>query len=126
MDGGALCPSARCEDGAILLGVVAGDGRVAYLTPEVRIDQDFVERARQGRSPDKRFRFAQPCAEGACGHWTGEQCGLIGHVLTNQPEPADGSLPHCSIRRRCRWFAERGRDACAVCPRVIRNVSRSA
>jgi hypothetical protein len=120
---GALCPSARCEDGAILLGIVAGDGRVAYLTPEVRIDQDFVERARQGRSPEKRFRFAQPCAEGACGHWTGSRCGLVENVVAEQPAAAEPTLPRCSIRRKCRWFAQRGREACSACPLVIQGVT---
>ena len=118
-DPGALCPSARCEDGAILLGVVASDGRVAYLTPEVRIDPDFVARAALGRAPERRFRFAQPCATADCGHWTGSRCGLVEHAMAETPATVPTALPRCSIRRECRWFAEQGRRACQVCPRVI-------
>ena len=33
-----------------------------------------------------------------------------------------GRLPHCAIRRDCRWFAQRGADACAVCPRVVADI----
>ena len=35
------CPSAPCEPGATLLGLVGEDGRVGYLTPAIRIDRDF-------------------------------------------------------------------------------------
>ena len=33
-----------------------------------------------------------------------------------------GRLPRCAIRRTCRWFAQRGADACAVCPRVVADI----
>ena len=118
-----LCPSAKCEPDAILLGIVASDGRVAYLRPEQRIDADFVEAAQTARDPEKRFRFAQPCVEGRCAHWTGSRCGVIqnvvesneGHVALGESRP----LPRCSIRSRCRWFAEEGARACMACPLVI-------
>ena len=119
-----LCPSARCEPGAILLGVVGGDGLVGFITPELVVDEDFVEEAHKGRVPEKRFRFSQPCATTACEHWTGSRCGVIDGVMEEVSErriplPAEGSLPKCSIRPRCRWFAQLGRDACTVCPLVI-------
>jgi hypothetical protein len=118
-----LCPSARCEPDSILLGVVMSDGRVGYLRPEQRIDADFVAAAHGGRAPEKRFRFAQPCVEGRCSHWTGSRCGVIQNVL----ESVEGRvaacesrpLPRCTIRPRCRWFAEHGTRACAVCPLVV-------
>lgn len=116
-----LCPSADCAEGAILLGVVASDGRVAYLTPELRIDQDFVETASAGRRPDARFRFAAPCAQGLCGHWTGNRCGLVEEVVSSESAPRGAVLPRCSIRPRCRWFAEQGSEACRRCSLVIRS-----
>jgi hypothetical protein len=118
-----MCPSGRCEPGSILLGVVAADGRVGYLRPEVQIDAEFVATARSGRAPEKRFRFAQPCVEGQCAQWTGSQCGIIQSVLESDEGRAvldePRSLPRCSIRPRCRWFGEHGARACAVCPLVI-------
>ncbi|KAB2854116.1 MAG: hypothetical protein F9K43_30195, partial [Bauldia sp.] len=60
-DAGRTCPSAACEPGAILLGLVDAGDRVGYLSPPLRIDEEFVSRARRGRSPEKRFRFAAPC-----------------------------------------------------------------
>ena len=121
--GARLCPSARCEPDAILLGVVTSDGHVGYLRPEVRIDADFVAAAGAGRDPERRFRFAQPCVEGRCAHWTGSRCGVIQEVLDSgavatvarEPRP----MPRCSIRPRCRWFAEQGKPACMVCPVVV-------
>ena len=125
----SLCPSARGEEGAILLGLVAADGRVAYLRPELPIDAQFVREARRGRAPEKRFRFAAPCVEGGCAQWTGERCGLIDRVLTSRDGLAAAAeqppLPRCAIRARCRWFGQEGRTACAVCPLVVHDVSRS-
>ena len=122
-----LCPSARCEPGATLLGIVGADGRVGYLTPPMTIDEAFVARARGGDArPESRFRFAQPCVEGGCHHWTGHACGLIGRVRRALDE-ADAATwaatptapPRCSIRHACRWFAQDGLAACTVCPLVI-------
>jgi hypothetical protein len=117
------CPSARCEEGAVLVGIVSPDGMVAYITPQVRVDQPFVERARQGRTPEARFRFAQPCIESGCGHWVADRCDVIEQAVQSPKlsRPADGSqpLPRCSIRASCRWFAQRGSEACAVCSLVV-------
>jgi hypothetical protein len=142
MDSERLCPSARCEDGALLLGIVAADGVIGYLTPPLMIDHVFVQRAQRGRSPERRFRFAQPCITQGCAQWTGDRCGLIDRALQvaaqqrimadAQPAtrsaqstsdmlntPRDSYIPRCGIRARCRWFAQDGLDACGVCPLVI-------
>ena len=125
------CPSARCEPGATLLGVVQADGTVGYITPGLTIDDDFVATARQGRAPEKRFRFAGACVESGCKQWTGTRCGVIDRVLEADLEPAEpvagrSSLPHCSIRSACRWFAQSGADACRVCPLVITDTTTGA
>jgi hypothetical protein len=117
------CPSAPCEPGATLLGVVDSSDTVGYLTPPIVIDEEFVSRARQGRSPEKRFRFAAPCVEAGCQQWTGSRCGVIDTVLENAAEldaerMRDSPAP-CAIRPSCRWFAQSGPSACAVCPLVI-------
>jgi hypothetical protein len=118
-----LCPSGRCVDGAILLGVVDADGVVGYITPQLVVDQDFVERAHAGRAPQQRFRFSEPCQQSACLQWAGGRCTLIDRALAVERSPgvdeAQASLPKCSIRARCRWFAQRGREACKICPLVI-------
>jgi hypothetical protein len=28
-------------------------------------------------------------------------------------------LPACAIRHSCRWYAQRGAAACAVCPQIV-------
>jgi hypothetical protein len=119
------CPSAPCEPGATLLGLVGEDGRIGYLTPALRIDEEFVARVERGRSPRKRFRFAGPCLEGECRQWTGSRCGVVDTVfdavekLAPQPAREEGVLPRCAIRSSCRWFAQEGAAACAACPFVI-------
>lgn len=121
----ATCPSGRCREGAVLVGIVGPDGRLGYVTPALPIDAEFVARTRTGRTPESRFRFGEPCAEGRCGHWGGDRCGLITELLDSPRGAAEGSaarvmpLPRCGIRASCRWFRERGPDACAICPLVV-------
>lgn len=114
----ALCPSSRCEKGNILLGVVQGDGTVGFLSERMTLDDDFVEIARQGRSPEKRFRFASSCVQCGCRQWKDGRCGVIDTVLDSVPAGAE-RLPQCSIRAQCRWFQQEGEEACGVCPLVI-------
>jgi hypothetical protein len=121
-----LCPSARCEEGSIFLGIVLGDGRMVYASDRIILDQEFVQIAHEGRPPEKRFRFASPCVKGTCRQWTGSSCGVIETVIEKLASfPSCGELPTCSIRSRCRWFRQRGAAACAVCPEVITDLEES-
>lgn len=121
-----LCPSAPCEEGATLLGIVGAGGVIGYITPRTTVDSAFVQEVRRGRQPEKRFRFAQPCWEGRCAQWTGSRCGLIERAVQS-PHTASAAgegagLPACAIRRRCRWFAQAGAQACHRCPSVVTDV----
>jgi hypothetical protein len=107
----------------VLLGVVGSNGLVGYVRPRLEIDASFVEEAKKGRPPEKRFRFAGPCVEGRCAQWTGSRCGVIDMAVEEQEAgrvpTVEGDLPKCSIRGRCRWFAQMGARACHVCPLVV-------
>ena len=118
-----LCPSAPGEPGALLLGLVGRDGRIGYLRPALEIDEDFVAKALAGRAPEKRFRFAQPCRESGCRHWSEGRCGVADAAARSDED--DGSLPACAIRPRCRWFAQAGASACRSCPTVVTDVTSS-
>jgi hypothetical protein len=116
-----LCPSSPIHEGAILVGIVMRDGRVAFASDRIVVDAEFVRIAREGDSPEARFRFGSACAKTGCAQWSGERCGVIDRVMdeaaagTGEPQ----QLPECSIRPQCRWFHQRGAAACAVCPEVI-------
>jgi hypothetical protein len=112
------CPSAPCAPGATLLGIVNADGTVGYLSTPMQIDADFVAQAKQGRAPERRFRFASTCVQSGCKQWTGSSCGVIERVLDQAPPPV-AALPHCAIRSTCRWFSQSGAAACGVCPLVV-------
>lgn len=119
-----LCPSWRCEPGASVIGIVLADGSVAFSKESIVIDAAFVDAARQGRSPEKRFRFSSTCKRAACVQWGNDRCGLIDRVLTEENHPSAGpadsfELPDCSIRPRCRWYSQSGSSACAACPEII-------
>ena len=121
-----LCPSGRALPGSVLLGVVGADGRVGYVRPELVVDQEFIDRAEAAGALEERFRFAEPCVEHHCGHWSGGCCQLVGQV-ERAVEPREqtrvtlATLPRCAIRSRCRWFEQRGAEACRVCPLVLRS-----
>jgi hypothetical protein len=128
-----LCPSSRCRDGAILLGIVLNDGRVAFAKDRVVVDEGFVKNATAegSRAPESRFRFSTPCAKGGCHQWTGSRCGVIDSVLEevhaqNYSHKGDAPLPECSIRGNCRWFDQSGADACAVCDIVVTETRTSS
>jgi len=116
-----LCPSAHCEEGALLVGVIGAEGKIAYINPALPVDKSFRERAFTGRTPEHRFRFAATCQESGCMHWTGTRCGVIDQAIeaaeaTKNRECVSKPLPKCGIRMQCRWFAQRGSYACGTCP----------
>lgn len=122
-----LCPSARCGEGALLVGIIGAEGKIGYISPSFPVDKKFIEQTRTGRAPEQRFRFAALCQESGCVHWTGTRCGVIDQARaaaerTQTGRDSSESLPRCGIRRQCRWFAQDGSDACSVCPFVFNYV----
>ena len=97
------------------------DGKLIYREALTRVDKEFVGIAGQGRAPEKRFRFAHKCVERGCKQWAEGKCGIIDAVLAHhtRPESKPDQLPQCAIRPACRWFAQRGAAACAICPEII-------
>lgn len=119
-----LCPSWECEAGASLIGIVLADGSVAFSKERIVINEAFVKVARQGRSPEKRFRFSSTCKRAACIQWTEGKCGIVDRILEEHPDvvsaPAENFvLPECPIRPQCRWHLQSGDAACRACPEVI-------
>jgi hypothetical protein len=105
------------------LGVVH-DSAVRFVSPPLVVDEDFAARA--GLSTARqRFRFAEPCQEGACEQWLNGRCSVIDEVIAESDATPDAtpdagkSLPSCPIRRTCRWFAQSGPAACHSCRLVI-------
>jgi hypothetical protein len=101
---------------------MTAEGRVAYVHPPTPVDAEFVSREISRGHPERRFRFAGACVEGACPQWTGCGCAiadLAAEATGVDRPPSPGRLPRCSIRRSCRWFFQRGAAACAVCPLIV-------
>lgn len=115
-----MCPSARCQNGAVLLGLVGSDGTVSFISEKIVINDEFVQIAREGRTPEKRFRFAGRCVESACKQWAEHECGVIDEVFKSLDVSGESvDIPNCSIRPQCRWYQQSGLSACSVCPFVI-------
>src|ERR1700679_4280959 len=95
-----LCPSASGKSGARLLGVVLGNGLVDLLPAPLEIDDEFLAIAREGRRPEKRFRFTAPCLASGCQQWQRGRCGVIdrcaSEIAPSGNLPSD--IPNCAIR----------------------------
>jgi hypothetical protein len=120
------CPSAPAVAGNSLLGIVDEQGLVRHVKTPMVISHSFIEAAAEGSLLEQRFRFTGPCVKGACRQWTGNACGVIDHVMVELAKlaptghhNATTTLPACTIRARCRWYSERGGDACHACIYVV-------
>jgi hypothetical protein len=116
-----LCPSAPAEVNAILVGVVQPDGSVAFIKDRIEVTREFLDIADKGRPLENRFRFSSTCLESACKQWANGGCSVPERLAYMMPrsDASDAPLPSCSIRSQCRWFDQRGADACRICPMVI-------
>ena len=115
-----LCPSAQPGmDRAMVLGVVQQDGPrpvVEYLNARVPATPEILALAAPLK-PTEVFRLAATCAEHKCPHFDGADCRLATRVVKMLPPVVD-SLPPCTIRKECRWFAQEGAAACMRCPEI--------
>jgi hypothetical protein len=116
------CPSAPAEPGAGLLGVLGPDGKIHNLRTLMPVDEDFLAAVRLRGAPEERMRFSNRCQTSGCSQWTGTRCGVIDRAMKEMEvpgaPPAD-SLPPCSIRGSCRWFAQNGPKACHTCAFIV-------
>lgn len=120
-----MCPSHRCKPGSQLLGVRQDDGTIAILPQALPVDEAFVAKVSQHEiPPEQRFRFTNKCIEGSCQQWNGKGCGVVERMVQflDQVEVVD-ELPVCSIRPKCRWFSQRGKNACDMCPYVLTEIT---
>lgn len=114
------CPSSRPEmSGSAVFGVVLGSveqPRVAYLDQLQPVTGDLLALAGPV-APTEVFRFAAPCAGGACQHFDGTDCRLASRIVEGLPAAVD-QLPKCAIRDSCRWWLQEGAEACFRCPLI--------
>jgi hypothetical protein len=117
----SLCPSARPNLGnSVVFGIVSGTvdiPRVAYLKQTQAVTEELIAKVHPV-TPAEVFRAASPCETNACQHFDGANCRLATRV-TEQLLAVVELLPHCAIRRDCRWWQQEGSTACLRCPQVI-------
>jgi hypothetical protein len=116
-----LCPSARSSDAdGTVFGVITGSvdaPEVHYLRRSLPLVE--VRHLAAPVEPGEVFRTAAPCATSGCVHFRDARCGLVDRLVDGIPEgPAQGLRP-CAVRRDCRWWHQRGPDACARCAHVV-------
>lgn len=113
-----LCPSAPpFFDSAVAIGVsqgTEGERRVAYLRNPIPADE--LIRTLDSHEQIGRFRFAAEC-QSRCLHFNEQRCALVDQIVKILPAEVT-PLPECGIRPSCRWFEQRGREACFRCPQI--------
>ncbi len=121
-----LCPSAPCKEGALLVGIVLPNRTIAYIDRKLPLDAaqarnlEATSRQAERGGAESRYRFSSPCVQRGCQHWGGGKCGVIEEVLSSDIDTASiPNLPACSIRSQCRWYLQRGGEACAACQYVV-------
>jgi hypothetical protein len=118
---GLSCPSAQPNmQDARIFGVIGGSAeepRIAYLKESAVVDPSALEQLGP-LEPTQVFRFAARCEESRCVHFNGSRCTLAERIVAKLAPVVD-TLPPCLIRPTCRWYAERGAEACLRCPQVV-------
>ena len=104
---------------AQVLGVVEPGG-VAYVAGHVPVTEEVLATAGPV-PPTLVYRFAAPCVEGRCTHFSGGACQLARRVA-RMMEPVVDALPACAIRPTCRWHGQEGAAACHRCPDVTTRI----
>jgi len=124
------CPSAQPDmlEARVIgvLGGTAAEPRIAYLAQEAVIAAAEIPPT-PGVDPVEAFRLAARCEDHRCAQHVagaeGGRCGLGARIVA-QLDPVVASLPSCTIRATCRWYAEQGREACLRCPQVVTLIPR--
>ena len=120
----SLCPSAQPEmENSVVFGVVGGTvdlPQIAYLDMAQPVTDELLALSNPV-NPTEVFRFAAPCAEGACRHFDGVKCRLVARAVQVLPVVVN-RLPPCAIRPNCRWWQQEGKAACMRCPAITTEI----
>jgi hypothetical protein len=124
---GPLCPSSSpSAESARVFAVVGGTPeapRASYLAKNTEVPAHLLQTP-EGIAPTRIFRFAGKCIEGGCGQFANGACQL-GKTVNRMLDAVADSIPACTIRAECRWFAENGPSICLKCPQVVTTVRSS-
>ena len=122
-----LYPSARAEEGALLLGVIGSGQSVSMLPEPEPITGELAEAIAAVDTPERQFRFANRCVKSGCNQWHEGRCGVIDLVMSfNQHLKEPATLPACGIRTQCRWHKQTGSKACLVCPFIVTDSTQTS
>lgn len=120
-----FCPSAmpQMPNSIVLATVDQSSGaphepHVTYLGRALPVTGDVLEQAGRDGQPTDKLRFAAPCAQSRCHHWSGSHCRVAEEVVRSFPE-VDQEPPACRLRPVCRWWEQEGVAACTRCSQVV-------
>jgi hypothetical protein len=113
-----LCPSARCTEGALLIGIRDTNGKVVFLGNPLTIEKSLADDLRHGRPPEIRFRFAQYCVQNRCQNREHNGCQVAARVISEDAVRLNAECGGIANGSR-----KMGSQACQVCSSIIRGVA---
>ncbi|WP_323120841.1 hypothetical protein [Burkholderia alba] len=120
MDTSLDCPSSQPGPGSRVIGVVLvveKEQRIAPLKQAVPLEQ-IAHLVPDSVPATEIVRLASPCQTERCQHYLDEKCSLASRIVKALPEVVN-KLPHCSVRKSCRWWFQEGMHACMRCPQIV-------
>lgn len=122
------CPSSRPEiPGAEVFAVVSGtvkEPQVHYVDNPIPVN-DSLQQTNLPVSLTEVLRISAPCMENRCQYFDGAKCRLAKVISEEGISRKKLSVPFCAIRDTCRWYTERGHDACRMCRYIVTDQPRS-
>jgi hypothetical protein len=116
-----VCPSAQpTDDGSVVIGIVGRQDaapQVSNLSKPVPL-QSVAYLIPDSIPATEVLRFAAPCAERRCAHFSDDRCTLASRIVARLPAVLD-RVRSCAIRPSCRWWHQEGAAACHRCPQII-------
>ena len=113
-------PSAKDARVFAVIGGTAEEPRASFLAKGVEVPAELLATP-EGIAPKRIFRFTGKCENGACGQFANGNCQL-GKTVSRMMADVVDTVPACTIRGDCRWYAENGPAICRKCPQVVTTV----
>jgi len=110
------CPSSIANEHAKIIGIKLNE-EVNILPQLLPVTNEFLKLANKDNTMLKDFRFTNKCIESSCNKWNGNKCGLVDKLI-EKIETQASKIPLCSIRQSCRWYSQKGFDACIICEKI--------
>ena len=117
LTGKQLCPSASItEKSAHILGILTKNLEIHYVKDSIPVNNELKDILKKQPNLEGYFRFTAKCRH--CKQWQNNRCNVA--YFANKIADSTESIPHCRIKKNCRWFIQEGVSVCRSCKFIVR------